>query len=313
MARMLDLEVIDNPAAAVVDFDPLRARLLAGLAEPASASALAERFALPRQKVSYHQRILEEHGLVAEVGQRRWGGLTSPSGSRHATAAAYVVSPGAPREAAGDPDRITDRLSARYLIALAARAVREVAGLARRADQAGRRLPTLALDTEIRFWPAAERAAFTSDLAAAVTTLVSALPRRRRPRRALPLPGGGGPSRARRSPTRTPRRHHEQWSRRHPGGPGPSTWTSRSPAPRSRSGRRSPAAPGSPPGSSRPRSTAVGGTVELDFGPGYGTQTAQITAWSRRAGSRPRRPAGALPSPPSGWSRPATAEPASSG
>ncbi|HEV2824410.1 MAG TPA: ArsR family transcriptional regulator, partial [Actinomycetota bacterium] len=56
---------------------------------------------------------------------------------------------------------------------LAARVVREVASLVRRADKVGRRLPTLALDTEIRFRSAAERAAFTSDLAAAVTTLVS--------------------------------------------------------------------------------------------------------------------------------------------
>ena len=167
---MLDLEVIDDPAAAVVALDPLRARLLAGLAEPASASALAERAGLPRQKVNYHLRILEEHGLVTEVGQRRWGGLTERL--LHATAASYVVSP-ALGQAAGDPDRIADRLSARYLIALAARVVREVAGLVRRADQAGKRLPTLALDTEIRFRSAAERAAFTSDLADAVTTLVS--------------------------------------------------------------------------------------------------------------------------------------------
>jgi DNA-binding transcriptional ArsR family regulator len=167
---MLDLEVIDDPAAAVVALDPLRARLLAGLAEPASASALAERVELPRQKVNYHLRILEEHGLVTEVGQRRWGGLTERL--LHATAASYVVSP-ALGQAAGDPDRIADRLSARYLIALAARVVREVAGLVRRADQAGRRLPTLALDTEIRFRSAAERAAFTSDLADAVTTLVA--------------------------------------------------------------------------------------------------------------------------------------------
>jgi hypothetical protein len=43
----------------------------------------------------------------------------------------------------------------------------------RRAERAGKRLPTLALDTEIRFRSAAERAAFTSELADAVTTLVS--------------------------------------------------------------------------------------------------------------------------------------------
>jgi DNA-binding transcriptional ArsR family regulator len=168
---MLELDVIDDPAAAAVALDPLRARLLAGLVKPASASTLAEQVGLPRQKVNYHLRILEEHGLVTEVGQRRWGGLTERL--LHATAAAYVVSPGALGEASGDPDRIADRLSARYLIALAARVVREVAGLARRADRAGKRLPTLALDTEIRFRSAAERAAFTSDLADAVTDLVS--------------------------------------------------------------------------------------------------------------------------------------------
>jgi DNA-binding transcriptional ArsR family regulator len=168
---MLDVEVIDDPAAAVVALDAVRARLLAELAQPASASTLAARVDLPRQKVNYHLRTLEAHGLVREVGQRRWGGLTERM--LVATAASYVVSPAALGQAASDPSRASDRLSARYLIALAARVVREVGDLARRADQAGRRLPTLALDTEIRFRSAAERAAFTSDLAAAVTAIVS--------------------------------------------------------------------------------------------------------------------------------------------
>ncbi|HTE70902.1 MAG TPA: helix-turn-helix domain-containing protein [Actinomycetes bacterium] len=168
---MLDVEVIDDPAAAVVALDAVRARLLAELAQPASASTLAARVDLPRQKVNYHLRTLEAHGLVREVGQRRWGGLTERM--LVATAASYVVSPAALGQAASDPGRASDRLSARYLIALAARVVREVGDLARRADQAGRRLPTLALDTEIRFRSAAERAAFTSDLAAAVTAIVS--------------------------------------------------------------------------------------------------------------------------------------------
>jgi DNA-binding transcriptional ArsR family regulator len=168
---MLDVEVIDDPTAAVVALDAVRARLLAELAEPASASALAARVDLPRQKVNYHLRTLEAHGLVREVGRRRWGGLTERL--LVATAASYVVSPAALGRAASDPDRASDRLSARSLIALAARVVREVGELARRADQAGRRLPTLAIDTEIRFRSAAERAAFTSDLSAAVTTLAS--------------------------------------------------------------------------------------------------------------------------------------------
>jgi DNA-binding transcriptional ArsR family regulator len=168
---VLDVEVIDDPAAAVVALDPVRARLLAELAEPASASALAARVGLARQKVNYHLRTLEAHGLVRVVEERRWGGLTERV--LVATAASYVVSPGALGEAASDPGRASDRLSARYLIAVAARLVREVGNLASRAEKAKKRLATLTIDTEIRFRSAAERAAFTEDLASAVTGLVS--------------------------------------------------------------------------------------------------------------------------------------------
>jgi DNA-binding transcriptional ArsR family regulator len=168
---MVDVEVIDDPAAAVVALEPVRARLLAELATPGSAAMLAERVGLARQKVNYHLRTLEAHGLVRVAEERRWGGLTERR--LVATAASYVVSPAALSEAATDPSRASDRLSARYLIALAARIVREVGDLARRAEKAGKRLPTLGLDTEIRFRSAADRAAFTDDLAAAVAALAS--------------------------------------------------------------------------------------------------------------------------------------------
>jgi DNA-binding transcriptional ArsR family regulator len=168
---VLDVEVIDDPSAAVVALDPVRARLLAELNEPGSAASLAARVGLARQKVNYHLRTLEAHGLVRVVEKRRWGGLTERL--YRASAASYVVSPAALGQAASDPDRVADRLSARYLVSLAARIVREVGDLARRAERAGKRLPTLALDTEIRFRSAAERAAFTNDLAGAVTMLVA--------------------------------------------------------------------------------------------------------------------------------------------
>jgi DNA-binding transcriptional ArsR family regulator len=168
---MVEVEVIENPAAAGVALDPVRARLLAELGEPASAATLAQRVGLARQKINYHLRALEAHGLVRVVEERRWGGLTERV--LCATAASYVVSPAALGEAATDPERTHDRLSARYLIALAARIVREVGALTRRAEAANRRLATLALGSEIRFRSAAERAAFTHDLTAAATDLVS--------------------------------------------------------------------------------------------------------------------------------------------
>ena len=168
---MLDVEVIEDPSAAAAALDPVKSRLLGELAEPASAAALASRLGLPRQKLNYHLRSLEDHGLVRVAGKRRWGGLTERL--LVATASSYVVSPRALGPVAPDPGRRADRLSAGYLISLAARIVREVSDLVRRSKEVDQRLATMALDTEIRFRSPVDRAAFSDELAQAVTALVS--------------------------------------------------------------------------------------------------------------------------------------------
>jgi DNA-binding transcriptional ArsR family regulator len=168
---MDEVQVIDEPAAAVVALEPIRSRLLAELAEPASAAALAARLGIARQKITYHLRTLEAQQLVREVETRRWGGLTERL--LVASAHSYLVSPRALGPAAADPGRTANHLSASYLIALAGRVVREVGDLVRRARQAEQPLATLSIDTEIRFRSASERAAFTHELVQAVTTLVS--------------------------------------------------------------------------------------------------------------------------------------------
>jgi DNA-binding transcriptional ArsR family regulator len=168
---MLDIQVIDDPAVASVALEPMRSRLLSELAEPASAATLATRVGLARQKITYHLNALEAHGLVRLAQERKWGGLTERL--LVATAASYVVSPSALGPAGIDPGREVDRLSASYLIALGARIVREVADLVRRATKAGKRLATLAVDTEVRFRSPAERAAFSKELTEAIATLVS--------------------------------------------------------------------------------------------------------------------------------------------
>src|SRR5512146_1541622 len=168
---MLDIQVIDAPAAATVALEPMRSRLLSELAAPASAATLATRVGLARQKVNYHLHALEAHGLVRLAQKRRWGGLTERL--LVATAASYVVSPGAMGPIAVDPGREVDRLSASYLIALGARVVREVGDLVRRAQKAGKRLATLSVDTEIRFRSPTDRAAFTRELTEAVAALVA--------------------------------------------------------------------------------------------------------------------------------------------
>jgi DNA-binding transcriptional ArsR family regulator len=165
-----ELSVIDDPAAAGVSLDPVRARLLAELVEPGSATTLAAKIGLPRQKVNYHLRTLEEHGLVELVEQRRRGNMTERV--MQATAASYVISPAALGAAAPDPARAPDRLSARWLIAVAARTLREVGELLNGATKAGKRLATFTIDGEVRFASAADRAAFAEELAGAVTALV---------------------------------------------------------------------------------------------------------------------------------------------
>ncbi|MDG4767904.1 helix-turn-helix domain-containing protein [Solwaraspora sp. WMMD406] len=168
---MLDVAVIEDPAAAEASLDPIRARILAELAEPASATMLAARIGLPRQKVNYHLKALEQHGLVELVEQRRKGNVTERI--MRATAGAYVISPAALAAVAPDPAQAPDRLSARWLLALAARLVRDVGALLTGAERANKRVATFAVDGEIRFASAADRAAFAEELTNTVTALVA--------------------------------------------------------------------------------------------------------------------------------------------
>lgn len=177
---MLDVAVIDDPAAAVAALDPLKTRLLTELSAPASAATLAARVGLARQKVNYHLRALEDLKLVEPVEERRWGGLTERL--MIATASSYVVSPAALGPIGADPGRSHDRQSASYLIAVAARIVREVGALWRGAVRSDKRLATLSIDTVIRFRSPADRAAFTSDLTRAVTMLAARYHDERAPR-----------------------------------------------------------------------------------------------------------------------------------
>jgi DNA-binding transcriptional ArsR family regulator len=168
---MHDVTVIEDPAAAEASLDPIRASLLAALAEPGSATALAARVGLPRQKVNYHLRSLESHGLAELVEERRKGNMTERV--FQATAASYVISPTALSAVAPDPSRAPDQRSARWLLAVAGRLVSEVGELLTGSSAAGKPLATLGIDSEVRFASAKDRAAFAAELAQSVNELVS--------------------------------------------------------------------------------------------------------------------------------------------
>ena len=56
--------------------DPVRAQILQLLIEPNSASGVARKLGIPRQRANYHVRELEKVGLVELHEQRRRGNCT---------------------------------------------------------------------------------------------------------------------------------------------------------------------------------------------------------------------------------------------
>ncbi len=138
--------------------------MLEALAEPQSASALGRRFSLPRQRLNYHLRELEKVGLVELVEERRKGNCIERI--VRATARAYVLSPDVLGALGRTDEEARDRLSASYLLSMAARVIREVASLVTRAESARKRVATLTLESEIRFASAEDRARFAEELTA---------------------------------------------------------------------------------------------------------------------------------------------------
>ena len=168
---MLPIAVIEDPATAESLLDPVRTRLLAALAEPASATMLASRVGLPRQLVNYHLRTLERHGLVELEAERRKGNVTERL--MRASAGSYVISPAAltaapARSGAGRPTSV--RPCGCWPWRRDSSATWARSSPAPPASGAGS--STFALDAEVRFASAADRAAFADELATAVTSLI---------------------------------------------------------------------------------------------------------------------------------------------
>ncbi|WP_420451540.1 helix-turn-helix domain-containing protein [Ilumatobacter sp.] len=169
-----DISLVDDVVVARLLLDPLRSRVLAALATPGSASTVAAELGETRQRVNHHLRTLEEHGLVRLVEERPRRGLVERIVV--ATSDAVLLAP----SLAGDnaphvrpDDRRDERLASRYLLAIAARLVSEVGDLARSARAAGRPLPTLTVDADVRFATAADRAEFARRLTATIHDLVA--------------------------------------------------------------------------------------------------------------------------------------------
>ncbi|MGH7580658.1 MAG: ArsR/SmtB family transcription factor [Gemmatimonadales bacterium] len=171
MPTPLAIDVIRSPESAAALLDPTRQRLLAHLKEPASATGLARRLRLPRQRINYHLRVLETAGLVELLEERRKGNCLERM--VRATARAFIISPEALGALGPTADTAADRLSGAYLIAAAGRAIRDVADLEDRARKEGKRVATLTLEADLRFANADARAQFAEELANALARLAA--------------------------------------------------------------------------------------------------------------------------------------------
>jgi DNA-binding transcriptional ArsR family regulator len=171
MAHPAPLDVVRSPESAAALLDPTRQLLLEHLREPDSATGLARRLRLPRQRINYHLKVLEGAGLVELVEERRKGNCLERV--VRATARAFIISPEAVGALGPTAETAADRLSSAYLVAAAGRTIRDVGALQDRARKEGKRIATLTLEAEVRFAGAEARARFAEELAEALARVAA--------------------------------------------------------------------------------------------------------------------------------------------
>lgn len=165
------VHVIDEGGAATSALHPLRLEILSELAEPESAAGLARRIGVPRQQLNYHIRQLEDQGLVKLVGERRVRNCMERL--VQAVGRSYMISSAALGELGADPERIADKTSADYLLAVASQMIHDLAGLQYRTDHPDNHARILALRADVRFKSRTAQTAFAAELTEEVERLVT--------------------------------------------------------------------------------------------------------------------------------------------
>lgn len=158
----------DAPRAAAL-LKPLRLRILAEARQPASATTIAAALGLSRQGVNYHVRALARAGFLHRAGRQRKRGLVEQK--YIVSAVAFVLAPDVLGPLSPEPLGEANKFSAAYLMTLFGLVQKEV-GRAWK-DARGKTVPVLAMDSEIRFDSATQRAAFAEALTRAVTRVIA--------------------------------------------------------------------------------------------------------------------------------------------
>jgi DNA-binding Lrp family transcriptional regulator len=165
--------------------------LLSLAREPASSTELARRLGLPRQRVHYHVRTLEQAGFLRPAGRTRKRNMIE---QRYvATARAYVLSPGILGPLAADWRQIEDTASSDYLLALTEQVRSDISRASAEAEAEGKRLATLSVKSQFRFESPSQRAEFANAVRQALVDVIArhSLPNQRE----SGAPGRGHPYR----------------------------------------------------------------------------------------------------------------------
>jgi DNA-binding transcriptional ArsR family regulator len=167
-------QLITDLATASALLDPLRLRILTQAREALSASEIAERLQMSRQKVNYHVKALSEQGLLLLVDERRKRNMIERV--YRASAQSYLLAPDllGPLAALAEHPALdeTGAYDPATLMALAGRLVAEVSQALAQAEPDGRPLTTLSITADFRFLSYAQQAAFTYALREALDQVV---------------------------------------------------------------------------------------------------------------------------------------------
>jgi DNA-binding transcriptional ArsR family regulator len=159
---------LDEPDKVRRALSPIRRELLSRLREPASATQLAAVLDLPRQRVNYHLRALEDAGLVELVEERPRRGCVERI--LRTRPGALVVDP---TVIEAEFTEIHDQYAAEHLVSVAAGTVRDVARMQAKAAEQGKRLLTFTVEAEVRFNAPGDVHTFTDELADAIRQVVA--------------------------------------------------------------------------------------------------------------------------------------------
>jgi hypothetical protein len=146
-------------------------RLLQLLERPQSAPQVAKAMGMPRQRVLYHLRTLEAQRLVEAHDHGSVGRRIDRSYVR--TATSYAIAPKTLGGVAVDTRTVADAFSSAYLSAVAGRALNDLAALGRAAAARRKRVPTITLETDVRFATPDDQRRFADELTTALTTLAA--------------------------------------------------------------------------------------------------------------------------------------------